>query len=99
MSGESVQGEGRRCDPQCAAVPCPSGIVIALAGQIGSLDATAFSQKKGGEKAFIGGSPGPDQLLRPCSERPSDRRAAEQREELAPPHVVSPRASGPRHAA
>src|ERR1022692_785833 len=92
MSGESIQGEGRRCDPQCAVVPRPSGIVIALAGQIDSLDATAFSQKKGGEKAFIGGPPGTDhrhrRLLRPRRNRPC-RRSAEKRDELAPPHSMT----------
>src|SRR5260370_42604732 len=89
MSGETVQGEGRRCDPQRAAVPCPSGIVIALAGQIGSPDAPAFSQKKGGEKTFIGGPPSTDQLLCPCSERPSRSRAAEKHHELPAFHAMT----------
>jgi len=48
--GETVQREGRRCDPQRAAVPGPSGIVVPLAGQIAGLRAAAFHRNEGTRK-------------------------------------------------
>jgi hypothetical protein len=67
LSGETVQREGRRRDPQRAAVPGPSGIVVPIAGQI--LRAATFHQNEGDEEARVGRAPGTDELLRVRCER------------------------------
>ena len=64
VSGETVQREGRRRDPQRAAVPGPSGIVVPLAGQIAGLRTAAFHQNEGDEEARVGRAPATDELLR-----------------------------------
>ena len=70
VSGETVQREGRRRDPQRAAVPGPNGIVVPLAGHIAGLRAAAFHQNEGDEEARVGRAPATDELLRVRRERP-----------------------------
>jgi hypothetical protein len=90
MSGKAVQREGLRRDPQCAAVQGPSGVVVALAGQVHGLGAAVPGQNEGGKKTFIGRAPGPDQLLCLRRKRPCRRSAPDECDEIAPLHLEQP---------